>query len=198
MTCTAISFQRESLLAEIISATRENTMKLIRYIRGTTRHSAARQSAATERDGIAMTVVEGEQGRTWETALKVAKPGNGILIDSLEVLGRKITTRIHRLTQAQTKGVGIVIAEDDTTHGPDEIPSLITGLRSGVKRERTPRKAHNRTDPQKLAEAGKVWTGDDYAAMSNDAVARATGVSKVTLWREFGPRGRKAGRPRNR
>jgi|GEM_PF-5404405 len=195
----AISLQREVLLAEIISATRENTMKLIRYIRGTTRHPAARQLAATDRDGIAMTVVEGEQGRTWETALKVAKPGNGILIDSLETLGRKATTRAVRLEAARAKGVSIVIAEDDSTHSPEAIPSLITGLRSGLKRDPNPRVAHNRIDDEARAAAFRFWQDHD---LDNHAVARLAGISYAAMrrwWQAECPRPlRRPGRKRKR
>jgi hypothetical protein len=190
--------QQKSVDSEIISSYPEN-MKLIRYIRPTRRRTAAWQRAITERPGIAFEVVDGEQGRDWSTALKMLKPGNGLLAAEPETLGRKLETRARRVADVAKKRAWIILA-DGGEHAPETAANLIEWMRArGDKAAPAePRKAHNRTDPQKLAEAGKVWTGDDYAAMSNDAVARATGVSKVTLWREFGPRGRKAGRPRNR
>jgi len=198
MATALLSVQRNSLLAEIISATQDNAMKLILYIRATTRRTVAQQIEATKRKGIALTVIEGEQGRTYDTAIKVGKPGNGILLDSLETLGRKITTRIARLEAAAAKGLHIVIAEDESTHAPQQIPSLIAGLRSGVKRERPPRVAHNRIGETGREAAFRYW--QDHG-IDNHAVERLAGVSYASMrrwWQKDYPRPlQRPGRKRN-
>ena len=58
------------------------------------------------------------------------------------------------------------------------------------------RVAHNKTDDAKLERAREMWFGADFKRMTNVEIAKAVGISTVTLNREFGPRGRKAGRPK--
>lgn len=169
-------------------------MKLIRYIRPTARRSTARQRAVTDREGIAIDVIEGDQGRTWETALKLLKRGNGLLIEDIATLGRRYDTRVERIKAVAAKGASIVLA-DGSVHGPECAPSIVAGLQA--PRSDEPRVAHNKTDDETLAEAKRLWTGRAYKAMTNGQIAEAVGLSIPTLTRYFGKRGvRKPGRPR--
>jgi hypothetical protein len=178
-------------------------MKLTRYIRPTARRTAAQQIAATDRDGIAITITEGEQGRTWADALKQLKPGGGLLVETIATLGRRRDTVCERLRAVFDKGASVVLS-DGTVHAPDCGPSLIAGLMArGVTVSGTepgPRVAHNRTAPDILAEARKLWTQKQFARMTNGEIAAAVGLSVPTLAREFGKRSEHVpvapGRPR--
>lgn len=180
-------------------------MKLIRYIRPTARRTAAQQIAATDCDGIAITITEGEQGRTWADALKQLRPGGGLVIQDLATLGRRRDTVCERVRAVMAKGASIVLA-DGSMHGPKEEASLIAGLMArGVTvsgAEPGPRVAHNRTSPEVLAEAKRLWTQNQFARMTNGEIAEAVGLSVSTLTREFGRRGQyiktRPGRPPKR
>ena len=174
-------------------------MKLIRYIRATSRSSVADQIAATERDGIRITIVEGEPDSTFADALKQLKRGNGLLIEGFHVLGRKRDTVCERVRQVFAKGGNIVDADGDI-HAPAYEKTLIKALKTrGVTvngREPRPRVAHNRTDDDTRKAAKRLWTQKQFARMTNKDIAEEIGVSTWTLRHWFGPRGRKAGRPR--
>lgn len=167
-------------------------MKLTRYIRPTARRRAADQIAATERDGISITIIEGEQGRTFADALKQLNHGNGLLIESLATLGRRRDTVCERIGAIFDKGASIVDADGDV-HEPSCRQSLIKAIRArGITvagDEPRPRVAHNKTDAETLKEAKRYWTQKQFAAMTNQDIADAVGVSVVTLTKTLGPRG---------
>jgi len=174
-------------------------MKITRYIRPVARRTAAQQIAATERDGIAITIIEGDQRRTFDNALQQLKPGGGLLIETLATLGRRRDTVCDRVRAVFAKGASIVLA-DGTVHGPECEASLIAGLMArGVTvtgNEPKPRIAHNRASDETRAEAKRLWTQKQFSKLTNGEVAEAVGVSVVTLTDWFGPRGRKPGRPK--
>lgn len=178
-------------------------MKLIRYIRPTSRRSTAWQRAVTEREGIAIDVIEGDQGRTWETALKLLKRGNGLLAAEPETLGRKIETRARRVQEVAAKGAWIILAYGGE-HSPEAAEGLIDWMRAGGDRDKPPepRVAHNRTPANVMAEAERMWTGASFGRMTNGEIAAAVGLSIPTLTRAFGPRSRyietRPGRPKQR
>lgn len=164
-------------------------MKLIRYIRPTARRTIAWQQSVTERDGIAFDVIEGDQGRTWETALKMLKRGNGLLTAEPETLGRKIETRARRVREIASKGAWIILA-DGGEHSPEAAANLIEWMQAGGDRERSAKQrvAHNKTDAATLAEGKRYWTQKQFKRMTNSEVAEACGLSTATLTRKFGPR----------
>jgi hypothetical protein len=177
--------QQKSVDGEIISAYPQN-MKLIRYIRPTRRRTAAWQRAITERPGIAFEVVEGEQGRDWSTALKMLKPGNGLLAAEPETLGRRLETRARRVADVAQKQAWIILA-DGGEHAPEAAANLIEWMqaRGDKTAPAEPRKPHNEPDAETLEKAWEMWTGKDYSRMTNGEIAAATGLSVVTLTRRF-------------
>lgn len=178
-------------------------MKLIRYIRPTARRSVAWQRAVTDRDGIALDVIEGMDGRDWNTALKMLKPGNGLLAAEPETLGRKIETRARRVQEIADNGAWIILA-DGGEHSPEAAAGLIKWMRAGGDRDKPakPRVAHNRTPDDVMTEAERLWTQTQFARMTNGEVAAAVGLSIPTLTRAFGPRSQfiktRPGRPKQR
>ena len=178
-------------------------MKLIRYIRPTARRPLKWQRSVTERDGIAFDVIEGEQGRTWETALKLLKRGNGLLAAEPETLGRKIETRARRVQEVADKGAWIILA-DGGEHSPEAAANLIDWMRAGGDRDKPaePRVAHNKTPDDVMAEAELMWTQAQFARMTNGEIAKAVGLSIPTLTRALGPRSQyietRPGRPKKR
>lgn len=167
---------------------------MTRYVRPTARRTAAQQIRATDRDGIAITIIEGDQCRTWLDALKQLRPGGGLLIQDIGTLGRRYETRRERIEAVAAKQASIVLA-DGSVHGPDCLPSIVAGLQA--PRSDNPRRAHNRTDDETLAEAQRLWTGAPFRGMTNGQIADAVGLSIPTLTRHFGARRvRKPGRPR--
>ena len=84
MIVLAKPYTQGSSLAEIVSAIVGN-MKIIRYIRPTARWTKAKQELATNREDIRFTIVEGELDSTFADALKLLKPGNGLLVENLMV-----------------------------------------------------------------------------------------------------------------
>lgn len=178
-------------------------MKLIRYIRPTSRRSTAWQRSVTERAGIALDVIEGDQGRDWNTALKMLKSGNGLLAAEPETLGRKIETRARRVQEVAAKGAWIILA-DGGEHSPEAAANLIDWMRAGGDRDKPaePRVAHNRTPDDVMIEAQRYWTQKQFSRMTNGEVAAAVGLSVPTLTRAFGPRSQyietRPGRPKKR
>lgn len=178
-------------------------MKLIRYIRPTARRSTSWQRAVTERNGIALDVIEGLDGRDWNTALKMLKRGNGLLAAEPETLGRKIETRARRVREVADRGAWIILA-DGGEHSPEAAANLIDWMRAGGDRDKPaePRVAHNRTPDDVMAEAKRLWTQQQYQRMTNGEIATAVGLSIPTLTRAFGPRSQyietRPGRPKKR
>jgi len=169
-------------------------MKLIAYIRPTVRRPAKDQVAALKPHAPTFTVIDGQDGRDWSTALKMIKRGNGLLIEDIGTLGRRFDTRRERIEAVAAKGASIALA-DGSVHGPDCAPSIVAGMRE--PKSDAPRVAHNATPDHVLVEAERIWTGEAYRSMTNGQVADAVGLSIPTLTRKFGKRGiRKAGRPR--
>lgn len=151
------------------------SMKAIHYIRPTSRVTLdqQRKSAGPYRDGISAEVVGGDK---FDDALKMLRRGNCLLVHDLATLGRGEKQRQQRIDAVIAKGSYIVTC-------------------NGLGRDER-RAAHNRTDPETLEKAKAMWTGDEYRQMTNGKIAEAVGLSVVTLHREFGPRGRDAGRPK--
>jgi hypothetical protein len=181
-------------------------MKLTRYIRPRARRTAAQQIAATERPGIAITIVEGEQGRTWADAVKQLRPGGGLLIENLAALGRRRDTVCDRLDAVFAKGASVVLGEDDSVHSPDCGPSLLAGVRArGVTvsgDEPKPRVAPNKLPDAVRDQAERYWKQKQFERMTNREIAEAAGVSVETLASWFGARGNyvnaRRGRPPKR
>jgi DNA invertase Pin-like site-specific DNA recombinase len=177
-------------------------MKLTRYIRPTARRSIDDQIAATEQDGISITIIEGDMGRTFKDALKQLKPGNGLLIENFATLGRRRDTVCDRVEAIFDKRANIVDAEGDV-HEPKCRRTLIKAIKSkGITvrgGEPKPRVPHNKISDEDLEEAKKVWSGKKYRAMTNKEVSEAVGISVVTLTERLGKRGiRKPGRLKSR
>jgi hypothetical protein len=174
-------------------------MRLIRYIRPTSRRSIDDQITATDRFKVHFTVVDGEDDRDFATALKILNKGNGLLIEGFHILGRRRDTVCERVKQIFAKGANIVDADGDI-HPPSYEKTLIKALQArGVTVKGTeprPRVAHNRIDDETRKEAKRLWTQKQFSRMTNADIAEEIGVSVVTLNQWFGPRGRRAGRPR--
>lgn len=191
-------YQHELRFAEIISAMVSEMMKIIRYIRPTSRWTKAHQERETDYEDIAYTVVEGVDGLTFDDAVDMLRRGNVLLVQDLNVFARRRDTICDRVRAVFAKGAGILVGSG-REFTPDQEEPLIEGIMTGgyLVREPKQRVAHNKIDPEKLEAAKEMWLGDEFKRMTNDEVAKATGVSKVTMHREFGPRGRKAGRPKS-
>ena len=199
MTCASLSLRRESGFVLIIKAMLSKVMKTFRYIRPTKRWPRAQQERATARDGIHFNVIEGDQGRDFDTLLKLLRPGNGVLVENLQVFARSrkiICDRLRAIFARQS----VVIDAKGNEYRPENEAIICEAVMTGgyVVKEPTARVAHNKTSDEKLERAREMWTGEAFAAMTNVEIARATGISTVTLNKEFGARGRKAGRPRKR
>lgn len=160
-------------------------MKLIAYIRPTARSPANGQVAALKPHAPAFTVIEGQDGRDWSTALKILKTGNGLLIEDIGTLGRRHDTRRERIEAVATKGASIVLA-DGSVHGPDCAPSIVAGMCAPKSDE--PRVAHNKTPEEKLAEAERYWKQKQFKRMTNREIAEVVGLSIPTMTRAFGKR----------
>jgi hypothetical protein len=180
-------------------------MKKIRYIRPTARSTEEMQRKATDHLGpFAIDIVEGQDGRTFETAIKVMKAGNALVISGLDTLGRRRDTVVSRINAVFDirGGGGNILDKDGDLHEPECRKSLTKAIMSrGITvkgDEPSPRVAHNKTPDDVMAEAKRMWTQKQYARMTNKDIAEAVGISVVTLIKQLGPRGRKAGRPRSK
>jgi hypothetical protein len=172
-------------------------MKRIRYIRPTSRSTEAAQRLATDHLGpFALTVVDGKEGRTFETALKLIKTGNALTIAEFETLARRIDTRCRLIEQVFDKG-GLIEDADGDIHRPEARSTLLKALRTRREKQADgkPRVAHNKADQEVRDRAEELWTGANYANMTNGQIADEVGVTIKTLMQWFGPRGRRAGRP---
>lgn len=184
-------------------------MKLTVYIRPTARRPIAAQEAQARKSlekvrdkypgGISIIITEGDQGRTWENALKQLGPINHLLIENFQTLHRIRDIACERIEQVFDKSASIV-DEDGEIHEPRCRRTLLKALRSrGLtvsSAEPKPRLAHNKTPDDVLKEAKRMWTQKQFAKMTNKDISEAVGVSVVTLIKTFGKRGRPAGRPR--
>lgn len=65
-----------------------------------------------------------------------------------------------------------------------------------------PRVAHNKTADEDLKDAKRFWTQKQFRKMTNKDITEATGISVVTLTKEFGKRSKYIktgpGRPRSK
>ena len=166
-------------------------MKRIRYIRPTSRSTEAAQRLATDHLGpFALTVVEGKEGRTFETALKIIRAGNALTIAEFETLGRRIDTRCRLVEQVFDKG-GLIEDADGDIHRPEARTTLLKALRTRREKQTDdkPRVAHNKASAETREQAQRLWTQKKYGRMTNAEVAEAVGVTVKTLTLWFGPRG---------
>lgn len=190
-------YQREPHFAEIVSAMLSKIMKIIRYIRPTARWTRAQQERATDHFDIHFTVVDGEHRRTFENALRQLDAERILLIENLQVLARRRDTICARIKQVFAKEASILLA-NGKTFTPDQEEPLIEGVMTGgyLLKEPKERVAHNKTPDELLEKARDMWFGEKFKRMTNGEIADAVGISAVTLNRKLGPRGRKAGRPK--
>jgi hypothetical protein len=165
-------------------------MKRIRYIRPTKRRPEAHQRAATDHlEPFAITIVHGEQDRTFKNALKILKAGNALTIQDLHTLARRRDTICDMVSQIFAKGAFIETA-DGSLHKPACEASLIAGIMTGgcLTVEQRERIVHNRIDDEKRALAFKYW--QDHS-LSNEAVARLAEIQYQTMrkwWQKDFPR----------
>ncbi len=173
-------------------------MKRIRYIRPTKRRPEAHQRAATDHlEPFAIDIVEGDQGRSFATALKVLKRGNAIVVQDLHTFARRRDTICDMISRIFAKGALIETA-DNTLHEPECEASLIAGLMTGggLTEEKRDRIAHNRISDEQRALAFKYWQDHD---LNNQAVARLAGIQYQTMrrwWQTEHPRTGRPGRPK--
>ncbi len=175
-------------------------MKRIRYIRPTARRPELHQANATEHlEPFAITIVEGDQGRTFSNALKILKAENALVIQDLHTLARKRVTICDMISQVFAKGA-FIETSDNTLHKPECEASLLAGIMTGgtLNDETRERIVHNRIDDEQRALAFKYWQDKD---LNNQAVARLAGISYQTMrrwWQKDYPREGQVGRPKKR
>jgi hypothetical protein len=166
-------------------------MKLTRYIRPSATGGTQDQLDKTDRDGISTTIIEGEQGRTFENALQQLGPNNHLLIRDLKVLARKKDDVATRIKQVVAKGASIVEADGFTT-APNQAAALIRGIKSkGITvrgGEPKPRVPHNKTPDAVKEAARRMYTQQKFKRWSNKEIAEEFGVTTWALRDWFGPR----------
>lgn len=148
---------------------------------------------------FAITIVHGKDDCTFENALKILKAGNALTIMEFETLGRRIDTRCNHINAVFDKRA-LIEDKDGDLHEPSCRKSLIKAIKSKdtSKTETASRVPHNKVDQATRDDAEKLWTGKNYENMTNGQVANEIGFTVKTLTEWFGPRGRKAGRPKRK
>jgi len=199
MTATAKFFMRQPRFAEIISAMVSEMMKIIRYIRPTSRWTQAHQERETDFEDIAFTVVEGVDGLTFDNAVRMLRRGNVLLVQDLNVFARRRDTICERVRAVFSKGASIVVGSGKE-FTPDQEDPLIEGIMTGgyLVKEPKQRVAHNRIDDERRAKAFEYWQQKD---LTNAQVERLSGISYQTMfkwWQAEFPREQRKGRPRSK
>lgn len=170
-------------------------MKIFRYIRPTSRKPVAHQMRVTERDDIHFTVVEGQDGYTFDaTLLKVLKRGNCVLVEDLNTFGRRRATVCDRLGAIFALGASVVDA-NGTVYTPEcgdaVVAAFMEGQKSETVRERIP---HNKASAEDKERALNFWLQTD---LTNEQVERLAGFtySAMHSWfAEMYPRNQPRGR----
>lgn len=174
-------------------------MKLIRFIKPVARLTKKQQLEATDHLGedndIAITIVDGEDDRTIDNAIKILKPRNGLAVHSIGAIARKRETIANICKRVFAKGANIV-ESDGRIHTPDDEDSLLSGL---LRDKRLPRGSgkhggHNKISQSKRDAAFLLW---QTPSLPNDEVARLAGISYQAMykwWNDEYPRNQKRGR----
>lgn len=192
-------YPRETRFAEIISAMLSDLMKLIRYIRPTSRWTVAHQERATGHREIAFTIVEGRDRMSFDTVLKMLKPGNGVLVENLQAFARRRDSICDRLKAIFAKRAVVVDAKGNI-YAPEHEAIIVEAVMTGGYSVKEPKKrvAHNRIDDETRAKALELWKRKD---LTNKQVSELAGVAYPTMFKWFQaeyPREQQRGRPRKR
>jgi len=173
-------------------------MKIIRYIRPTTRRTVAHQMHATERDDVATTVIEDDDNVcAFESSLmRKLRRGYTVLVQDLNTFGRKREMVCERLGQLFAKGVS-VLDGNGVLYAPECGDAVISAFRDGRRTESVrARIPHNKATEADKQRALWYW---QQTELTNEQVEERAGFTYAAMHSWFGemyPRNQRRGRPR--
>lgn len=176
-----------------------NPMKLIRYVKPSARLTKKHQIEATDHlediGSFAITIVDGEDGRTLENAIKILKPKNGLVVHSVGTFSRSRQSIVDACKKVFAKGANIVEA-DGKIHTPDDADALFSGIMLGKHLAKGSGRhgGHNKISEAKRSAAFLLWQTN---SLTNDEVAELAGISYQAMYKWWGkshPRNQEPGR----
>lgn len=163
-------------------------MTTIGYLRPTARNTKARQlrMVRPHADSDGHIVVEGEDRKSLEHAIKVLRPGRTLVVSELAVIATQREPLKEALSKVFAKGARIMEASTGrTTDTPEE--AMHMALDALKRRNLTPERASEMgrlssgpaIDDGKKEATRKLWTSD----MTNAEIEAECGISYPTLRR---------------
>ncbi len=129
-----------------------------------------------------------------EHAIQAIRPGRALVVAQCSVLGRNAAEQIDAVKRIADRGGHLIEAATgrDTQGGWSDVFAMgvETRKRAPLSPDRARDMAQKYTDAD-IEKAAKMWS---RKSLTNEFIAKKTGIPVTTLWRRLGPRGMKAGR----